>query len=256
MIVAISKFIFFPAFLHLFDFRVNGLKRIPKNKNYIFAMNHCSALDVIVALSVIVPHTKRPISVIVDSKWYDFPIMHSILKSWNAIRVDLSDEESKKNVVREAKSFLRKGHNILIFPEGSTIGGAINEPVRGRTGAVQIAYLSKKEIIPVGISGSYKAWKFPASLAIRCDKSMVPSDSKFVYKPRVKNKLFDAGLNFFDIRFRHMIKLNFGKEYSLHDKYDIDLKVISKENKELLREMTTRLMQEISSLSGQRYRYI
>ena len=250
-----SRFVVFPLVLKTFNFRHNGLNSLQKDDNYIFAMNHASALDVIFALATIVPNTKRKVSIFLSYRWFKVPILASLFRRWDAIRIEHSSEESRKQAVQEAVRLLKKGNHILIFPEGQTIGGTIGEPVRAYTGTVQISLRSKKKIVPVGIKGSYDAWKFPADIAARSGLEKVPEGSISKYKPRSKFPAIDYILSAIDIRPWKKVEMNFGRPID-HAGYDINLDERSETNRVLLRTLTTSLMQDIAGLAGQRYRFL
>src|SRR3972149_1614016 len=114
MVNPITSILFFPLIVRLFNFRYSGICNVPKHENFIFAMNHSSAIDVPLALSAIVPYTKRHLSVVVDSRWYDFPLLNPVLYRWQAIRKDAFRKEKKREVIFEAKNALDKGNNVLI----------------------------------------------------------------------------------------------------------------------------------------------
>jgi 1-acyl-sn-glycerol-3-phosphate acyltransferase len=254
MVNPISSLIFFPLVLKLFNFRHEGLNGISKDENYIFAINHSSAIDVPLALSAIIPNTGRHLSVVLDSRWYDSIILTPLFRRWQAIRLDAYDKSKRKNVISDSKKFLDKGNNVLIFPEGATIGGSIGQPVKAYTGVIQMAILSKKKIIPVGLTGSYDAWKFPTSISRRCEKEKIPAGLECGYKPKIKINALNDIYNFFEFNFRHPVRMKFGKAFDLGENYDLDLSVVSERNKLKLRELTEDLMKQIAGLAGQEYK--
>jgi 1-acyl-sn-glycerol-3-phosphate acyltransferase len=228
---------------------------VPKDENCIFAMNHASALDVVFALATIVPHTKRRISIFLDHRWFQVPFLGWIFRRWDAIRIDHGSEESKRQAVRAAVDCLKKGNHLLIFPEGQTIGGTLGEPVRAFTGAVQISLRSKKKIIPVGIKGSYDAWKFPANIAVRSGLEKVPTGARCSYRPAFRWPAFDYVYNVFEIYPWRKVEMRFGKPIDLRA-YELDLDVRSEPNRKTLRDLTNLLMKDIANLADQRYRFL
>ncbi len=253
MVNLISNLLIFPLILRVFNFRYSGIQKISRKENYIFAMNHQSGLDLFFALSLLVPYTKRHLSIVLDSRFYDFPLLKPIFKRWQAIRVNILDNNERKKAILEAKKCLDKGNNVLIFPEGDIIGGTIGEPIRAFTGVTQLALLSKKKIIPIGIKGSYGAWKFPASPAVRLCKSDIKE--KIKYKPKSKVIWISDLFNFFEFNFKHPVKMVFGKEIDLSKKYSIDLNMFSDQTKKTLRCLTTNIMKQIAQLAGQKYKH-
>jgi 1-acyl-sn-glycerol-3-phosphate acyltransferase len=249
----VSRLFLFPVIKKIFNFKHEGLNKVPKEENYIFAMNHQGALDLFVALAVLVPHAKRPLSVVLTSQAYDFPILNLLFKRWQAIRIDHSNPKDKKKALVLAKKALDKGNNVLIFPEGNIIGGAIGSPTRAFTGVTRLAIMSKKKIIPVGIKGSFGAWKFPMSIASRFCQTK--DKEKIKYRPTIKWNWLNVAYNFFELNFRHPVKMNFGKAFDLGKYYKLNLKKYNDENKRQLRIVTTQLMMQIAQLAGQKYNY-
>jgi len=126
--------------------------------------------------------------------------------------------------VKKAIRKLKKGNNILIFPEGTVHGGKVGHLVKAKTGVIRIGILSKTPIIPIGIKGSYQTWKFPET------------------KPTFKN--------FISFHPRHLMEIKFGNIFKEHLDKKIDL---TKKNKNQLRVLTDKLMKDIGKLSGQKY---
>ncbi len=149
-----------PLFNKIFNMKCQGLDKIPKNRTFILASNHASALDVFLIISSIGKHTNRKTSLLIVNNAYDFLPIKLLMKKWQAVRVDREDP-NKRWVVKKAIRKLKKGNNILIFPEGTVHGGKVGHLVKAKTGVIRIGILSKTPIIPIGIKGSYQTWKFP-----------------------------------------------------------------------------------------------
>ncbi len=226
----ISNRTLFPLVKRLFPIRCFGLGNLNPGRNYIFAMNHLSALDTVVAQAIITRWSKRHLSTFIYHLFYDFPLLNTMLKQWQTIRVKPSSKESIENSLSEGEALLAKGNDVLIFPEGDVKGALLGTLLRAHTGVIRLALKAKKPIIPVGISGSYPAWKFPHTF---------PKDP----------------LSIFYFKLGQPITLRFGKEFSLAKYYGMNLEAKTEKTRMLLRTLTTELMVKIARLAGLRYQH-
>ena len=93
-----------------FDFQVWGKENIPKGPK-IFCSNHFSSSDP----SFVITLMKEPVHMVIGSA-FGIPLVSSILKAGEQISAFTEDE--RKQVIKRAADFLKKGESIYIFPEG------------------------------------------------------------------------------------------------------------------------------------------
>lgn len=220
----LSRKLVFPL-ARLFNFKQDGLENVSKSNNYVFVANHQSAIDPLLITSILVPHANKYLSLLVHKNFYNIPPTSMIMRDWKAIKVE---KGKTGEVIDKAVETLKSGHNVLIFPEGEVHGGPGNQPFKAYTGAVQIAIRAKKHMLPIGIIGSYQAWKFPHTF----------STNPF---------------SIFYLNFKAPVKIHFGKEISLEPYYGINFDRETEENRVLLRKLTTQVMEKIAELAGQKY---
>ncbi len=129
--------IFFPIFSH-------GLENLPQQGAYILASNHVSNLDpVILRLS-----TKHKLNFLAKEALFTNKIFGALLMCLGAfpIRRDSADVGALKEAIRR----LKKGHPLLIFPEGTRkVESKENHP-----GIGFIVAKSGVPVIPAYIIGS------------------------------------------------------------------------------------------------------
>ncbi|MFC1722126.1 lysophospholipid acyltransferase family protein [Patescibacteria group bacterium] len=218
---------FYKIALNYLDINCTGVENINTEKNYIFAMNHQSIGDVVPAFAILVPATGRKLILFISHRFYK--AMLAITLPFGAISVNMNknDKEAKMyNKLQLLKGVhkLKKGHNVFICPEGIIRGGEKGVVIRGESGIIRLALLSKTPIIPIGIRGTNKAYPFLLE---------------------TKNP--------FKIRKEVPIHMNIGKEIDLSEHHDMDLKTFSEENRNTIRKLTDELMLELSNLSGLPY---
>ena len=132
--------------------KINGLNNLDLNKNYIFAPNHSSSLDIPLMLGFtplwLVPIAKK------ELKW--MPFLGWAMKLAGHIFIDRSNHEKAMDSINKIKNSIKKRpRSILLFPEGSrTNNGQLK---RFKSGGLTLGIKTKLDIIPVLISGTYKS---------------------------------------------------------------------------------------------------
>jgi 1-acyl-sn-glycerol-3-phosphate acyltransferase len=208
-----------------FQIQISGLENISENKNYIFAMNHQSIMDIPIAFSFLVPQTDRKLNLFLSHKFYNFffPLMLSL----DVISINMNKGKSKKIIEFNKKQInkgiekLKHGNSALIYPEGITHGGKDNQVIRGETGVIRLALRSNTSIIPIGIRGSNHAYPF-----------LINTYNPFIFKTK------------------NPVHIKVGKEINLDENRDIDLEIKSENTRNTLRKLTEELMEQLSLLSG------
>lgn len=216
-----------PLYLRIRNFftvTCNGLENISGFKNYIFAMNHQSVLDVPLALSFLAPTVSHRIHLLLSHRFYY--LLWPITKSLGMIPINMNRDSGKfkdynLKQLNQALQKLKAGDSILIYPEGIITGGKNSQIIRGQSGVIRLALVSGVPIIPIGINGS-----------------------NLVYPFLLENK------NPFYLRSSSPIKIEIGKKISLKKYPHFNLNHFSKSNKKLLRRLTDDLMISLSRLSG------
>ncbi|MBM4371719.1 MAG: alpha/beta fold hydrolase, partial [Deltaproteobacteria bacterium] len=152
------------------DLSVYGAENVPLTGGMVLACNHQSWLDVQV-LSVACP---RPLSFLAKSEFEDWPFLRHLIAMTDSVFIRRTGDDSGLMEVAEK---LRGGMAIGIFPEG-TIPGEEDVPrwdvdpetglLRGKSGVVRLALAGGVPIVPVGVSGTGRA--FPPEAYPRMQK--------------------------------------------------------------------------------------
>lgn len=208
-----------------FQINITGLENIEQDKNYIFAMNHQSIMDIPIAFSVLVPHTNQKIILFLSHIFY--ALFFPLTRPLDVLRINMKKGKSEKSIrfnqgqVIKGIRRLRLGSSALIYPEGSIVGGVESNILRGETGVIRMALRSGIPIIPIGIRGSNLA--YPLALN---------SNNPFAF------------------RTKHPIYINIGTPLCLKEHREVDVKRYSEDARIVLRNLTDRLMEKLAELSG------
>ncbi len=162
------------------ELEISGEENVPTTGGVILACNHQSWLDV----QVLTAACPRRVHFIAKAEFEHWPVLRHLIKLSESVFVRRGGDDQALETVAEA---LRQGWAVAIFPEG-TIPGEEDVPRRavvpqtgllpGHTGVARLALMAGVPIVPVGISGTGRAFppevyprlellRFPASTPIR-----------------------------------------------------------------------------------------
>jgi len=127
----------------IFVREVKGLENVPQEP-VIFVGNHNGYLDAPIVLKYVLEQQNKKVHGVAFPIWFSFLYM----KWFENIRVG--------GAVQKAVDYLKKGESILIFPEGRR--NDTDTIFNYKTGAITIAMLSGKRIVPFGLR---ETTKFP-----------------------------------------------------------------------------------------------
>jgi 1-acyl-sn-glycerol-3-phosphate acyltransferase len=131
--------------------KYEGLENVPRTGGLILASNHASHLDPpIVGIGI-----PRPVVFIAKQELFKVPFIGWWLRQLGQISVDRGG--GGKQALRIAQRCLENGEVIIIFPEGTR--SSTGRVVAGRSGVAVLAVKAGVPVIPVGIAGTYKAFR-------------------------------------------------------------------------------------------------
>jgi len=182
------------AFLSFYNrLSIEGSKNLDKKKQYIFAANHFSFLDLLIMIAAI----KKPIIVPFKSDFFKRFIERSLLHLVNGVPVknDTICKESLKVIMKNVK----EGKSLLIAPEGGiSKDGKLQE---FRDGASFIAFKTRVPVVPVAILNADKAlpcrkiFPRPYKIRVKIGNPIVTDFSDFnknkikEYTERIRNEV-------------------------------------------------------------------
>ncbi|MFQ6611969.1 MAG: lysophospholipid acyltransferase family protein [Fidelibacterota bacterium] len=146
-----SKIILFTAGV---SYRVVGLENLEADSQYLFAANHESAFDILLAYASL-PY---PLVSIAKIELKKIPIFGWAMAMAGHIFVDRSNHEKALKSLRTAAESLRKHpRSILLFPEGTR---STDEQVhRFKKGGLLLALESGLKVVPMACCGTGRALK-------------------------------------------------------------------------------------------------
>jgi carboxylesterase len=206
------------------DLDIEGAENVPRSGGIILACNHQSWLDV----QVLGAAAPRRVHFIAKSEFQTWPVLRHLVQLSQSVFIRRGGDDAALEAITEA---LREGWAVGIFPEG-TIPGEEDVPrmaidpktglLPGHTGVARLALRAGVPIVPVGISGTGRA--LPPEIYPRLELLRLPRKTP--------------------------VRIRFGKPIYLDDYAK------RTEDRELYREITGQVMQEISGLVDHRTNYV
>ncbi|MDY6226994.1 MAG: lysophospholipid acyltransferase family protein [Clostridium sp.] len=129
---------------------VHGVENIPKDKNVLYIGNHQGNFDIPIYMSEI-PGLKGFVSKIEVKK---IPGVRTWMEYMYCVFMDRGSLRKSSEAIIEGIKILKKGHSLVIFPEGTRSKG--DNMGEFKAGSFKLATKSKVPIVPVTMSGSYK----------------------------------------------------------------------------------------------------
>ncbi|MEO6906798.1 MAG: lysophospholipid acyltransferase family protein [Abditibacteriaceae bacterium] len=127
-------------------FAVTGRGNLPRRGAMIFAPNHLSDIDpVLVGFSAL-----RPLSYMAKKSLFDIAVLGPMMRFANAFPVEQNSPD--RAALREAEAQLKKGHSLVVFPEGKCSLDGNLQPLL--PGVALLAMKCNVPVIPVGIVNS------------------------------------------------------------------------------------------------------
>ena len=125
-----------------------GLEQLPMTSNYIFMSNHVSNIDP----PLLIPLLPRRVTVMVKKELFKLPILGRAMRMADFVPIDRSNRDAAIGSVREAATIVRKGLDLVVFPEGTRSPDGRLLPFK--KGSFYLAMDTGVPIVPVTILGT------------------------------------------------------------------------------------------------------
>jgi 1-acyl-sn-glycerol-3-phosphate acyltransferase len=146
-----------PPFRLWFNWRLEGLEKVPSEGPAIIAGNHLSYVDPFAHGIFVVRGGRRP-RFLAKQELFDVPFVGTVLRGAHQISVQRGTGD--RSPIDDAARAVERGEVVVIYPEGTTT--TTNEdfsPGRGKTGAVRLSIATGIPILPVATWGGQFVWR-------------------------------------------------------------------------------------------------
>lgn len=205
------------------ELEVLGEHLVPTEGGVVLASNHQSWLDV----QVLGASCPRRVHFVAKSEFREWPVLRHLVELSQSIFVRRGGDDGALQSIVDA---LSGGKAVAIYPEG-TIPGEEDVPrravdpntglLRGKTGAIRLAIRAGVPIVPVGVSGTGRA--FPPEIYPRLELLRMPGSTP--------------------------VRIRYGEPWDLSEHHGKEL------DHQTMRDLTDELMRRISALVDHRSNY-
>ena len=146
--------------------KYEGQSNIPYHTNFIVAANHASHLDMGLVKMALADAGEDLVALAAADYFFDTKYKRAYMENFTNL-VPMERSGSLRQSLRHARSFLDRGYNALIFPEGTrSMTGTMADfkPVIG-----YLALASHVGILPVYLQGTYEAYPKGSTILKRRD---------------------------------------------------------------------------------------
>ncbi len=144
---------------------VSGDENIPRDRAVVFVGNHQGNLDIPILLG----YVAKPKAFIAKIELLRVPFLSDWMKMMHCTFLDRKNMRQSVRAMDEAVENVKKGHSLVIFPEGTRSKG--DEVAEFKQGSFKLALRSGAPIVPVTIDGSWhmleEKGRFMKNVAVR-----------------------------------------------------------------------------------------
>jgi len=131
-----------------------GRSNIPPHTNFIVAANHCSHLDMGLTKMALGESGTDLVALAAADYFFDTKYKRAVMENFTNL-VPMERTGSLRQSLRHARSFLDRGYNALIFPEGTRSMTGIMADYKPVIG--YLALHAKVGVLPMYLDGTYEA---------------------------------------------------------------------------------------------------
>lgn len=170
---------------------INGYENIIKDRAVLFVSNHQGNFDIALLLSQL----DVPVGALGKQDLEKIPVVSRMMHNIDCVFVDRHDNKSQLNALKSVVKILKKGHSMIVFPEG-TRGGS-KELGEFKDGAFVMGCMAKVPIIPITINGTYDMMEKnnniikPANISLTIHEPIETKDLSKEEQKQLPKKVFD-----------------------------------------------------------------
>ena len=145
-----------------YDFKVEGLKNIPKTGSLIIAGNHLSNADppAIGGFAGLV----RDSRFVAKKELFSIPVLGWFFRRSGYIPVDRSRTIGDFGALKEVVHALENGESVVMFPEGTR--SKTGKPQKPKSGIGFLVYKTGAPVLPVKIEGTF-GWPWVRKIRVK-----------------------------------------------------------------------------------------
>jgi 1-acyl-sn-glycerol-3-phosphate acyltransferase len=153
--LGLVAFFLIPLVRLLFGLNVKGLEKLPKTGSYVLVSNHVTNVDALAVAYFVYVKLNRAPHFLAKESLFRIPVIGKILLAAGQIPVYRTSGQRNDEPLRVAHEYLKRGHMIGIFPEGTLTRDPDMWPMRGKSGAVRLALDTNVPVYPIAHWGSH-----------------------------------------------------------------------------------------------------
>lgn len=143
---------------------VKGLENIDKSKNYIILANHTSNLDI----PMLTAGLPLVFYYVAKKEMQKIPLLGWIMTAAGIVFIDRTNKMKAIRSMKIAGNKIKKGKNVMIFPEGTFDGSEGLLPFK--KGAFHLALHAQTDILPIAIVNAEEVWPEYTNLQLKPGK--------------------------------------------------------------------------------------
>ncbi len=147
--------------------KIEGLENIEKGKHYVIMANHSSYLDI----PVLFKSMPFNIHFVGKKELKKVPFLGWYMAISGMIFIDRSNAKKAKKSIEDAIKLVKKGFNVVIFPEGTT--SETGEIAAFKKGGFVMAKDSESPILPIRIQNTSIVWPSDNNLKLKSHEVVV-----------------------------------------------------------------------------------
>lgn len=153
----IAKGVLLPPNKLWFNWRFEGIERVPREGPLIVVGNHLSYMDQFAHAYFVVQAGRRP-RFLAKQELFENWFTRMVLTGAGQIPVQRGTGDVR--ALDRAREALEGGEVLVVYPEGTTqTSDPAFTPGRGKTGAVRLALMTGARILPVATWGGQYVWR-------------------------------------------------------------------------------------------------
>ncbi|MGM7665982.1 lysophospholipid acyltransferase family protein [Microbacterium sp. A93] len=145
-----------PVVGFLAKIEIQGKEKLPANGAFVLAPNHYSELDPLI-VAVAVWRLGRAPRFMAKESLFRIPVLGWLLKKTGMVPVArATSAAAAKQTIAQSRALVENNRGVIVYPEGTLTRDPELWPMRGKSGAVRLAFSGDIPLIPMAQWGTQK----------------------------------------------------------------------------------------------------